>query len=108
MHVHEHLLDKLIKERKFLRMTFFDMQSLRTRGLYMRKLLEIIVKKIRLPVPYKSLDPLNEPVIGERAKRARHSHVCSIENRGYIGECGSTLYVGLSGIVWNLIQKSTG
>ena len=22
--------------------------------------------------------------IGERAKRARHSHVCSIENRGYI------------------------
>ena len=23
-------------------------------------------------------------VIGERAKRARHSHVCSIENRGYI------------------------
>ena len=26
----------------------------------------------------------------------------------YIGECGSTLYVGLSGIVRNLIQKSTG
>ena len=25
----------------------------------------------------------------------------------YIGECGSTLYVGLSRIVWNLIQKST-
>ena len=25
-----------------------------------------------------------------------------------IGECGSTLYVGLSGIVRNLIQKSTG
>ena len=25
----------------------------------------------------------------------------------YIGECGSTLYVGLSGIVRNLIQKST-
>ena len=24
-----------------------------------------------------------------------------------IGECGSTLYVGLSGIVRNLIQKST-
>ena len=23
-------------------------------------------------------------VVGERAKRARHSHVCSIENRGYI------------------------
>ena len=23
-------------------------------------------------------------LIGERAKRARHSHVCSIENRGYI------------------------
>ena len=22
-------------------------------------------------------------IIGERAKRARHSHVCSIENRGY-------------------------
>ena len=26
----------------------------------------------------------------------------------FIGECGSTLYVGLSGIVRNLIQKSTG
>ena len=26
----------------------------------------------------------------------------------HIGECGSTLYVGLSGIVRNLIQKSTG
>ena len=25
-----------------------------------------------------------------------------------IGECGSTIYVGLIGIVWNLIQKSTG
>ena len=23
-------------------------------------------------------------IIGERAKRVRHSHVCSIENRGYI------------------------
>ena len=48
-------------------------------------------------------------IIGERAKRARHSQVCSIENRGYIyiGECGSTLYVGLSRIVRNLIQKST-
>ena len=43
--------------------------------------------------------------IGERAKRARHSQVCSIENRN--GECGSTLYVGLSRIVRNLIQKST-
>ena len=28
--------------------------------------------------------------------------------RIYIGECGSTLYVGLSGIVRNLIQKSMG
>ena len=26
----------------------------------------------------------------------------------YIGECSSTLYVGLMGIVRNLIQKSTG
>ena len=26
----------------------------------------------------------NDMVIGERAKRARHSQVCSIENRGYI------------------------
>ena len=26
-------------------------------------------------------------VIGERAKRARHSQVCSIENRGYIYIC---------------------
>ena len=25
-----------------------------------------------------------EPFFGERAKRARHSQVCSIENRGYI------------------------
>ena len=25
-----------------------------------------------------------ENVIGERAKQARHSQVCSIENRGYI------------------------
>ena len=25
-----------------------------------------------------------DQVIGERAKRARHSQVCSIENRGYI------------------------
>ena len=24
------------------------------------------------------------PIIGERAKRARHFQVCSIENRGYI------------------------
>ena len=23
-------------------------------------------------------------IVGERAKRARHSQVCSIENRGYI------------------------
>ena len=23
-------------------------------------------------------------IIGERAKRVRHSHVCSIENRGYV------------------------
>ena len=35
-------------------------------------------------------------LIGERAKRARHSQVCSIENRGYIREYGSTLYVGLA------------
>ena len=27
---------------------------------------------------------LDLEVIGERAKRARHSQVCSIENRGYI------------------------
>ena len=33
-------------------------------------------------------------LIGERAKRARHSQVCSIENR--IREYGSTLYVGLA------------
>ena len=35
-------------------------------------------------------------IIGERAKQARHSQVCSIENRGYIREYGSTLYVGLA------------
>ena len=30
-------------------------------------------------------DPCNKSyIIGERAKRARHSQVCSIENRGYI------------------------
>ena len=39
---------------------------------------------------------------------------CSIEisgdirECGSIGECSSTLYVGLSGIARNLIQKSTG
>ena len=27
---------------------------------------------------------LMKMIIGERAKRARHSQVCSIENRGYI------------------------
>ena len=32
---------------------------------------------------------------------------CSIEISRDIGECSSTLYVGLSGIVRNLIQKST-
>ena len=26
-------------------------------------------------------------IIGERAKRARHSQVCSIENRGYYSTC---------------------
>ena len=30
------------------------------------------------------LSNIHEDLIGERAKRARHSHVCSIENRGYI------------------------
>ena len=29
-------------------------------------------------------DGLVFTIIGERAKRARHSQVCSIENRGYI------------------------
>ena len=33
---------------------------------------------------------------------------CSIEISHDIGDCGSTLYVGLSGIVQNLIRKSTG
>ena len=31
-----------------------------------------------------SLKELCHDIIGERAKRARHSQVCSIENRGYI------------------------
>ena len=44
-----------------------------------------------------------------RAKRAP-TLGCSIEilHDIYIGECGNTLYVGLTGIVRNLIQKSTG
>ena len=45
-------------------------------------------------------------VIG-REKRAPHWGG-SIEISRDIGECGSTLYVGLSRIVRNLIQKSTG
>ena len=36
-----------------------------------------------------------------------HAHMRIRTRRTYIGECGSTLYVGLSGIVRNLIQKST-
>ena len=55
--MHARLLDKLIKEAQIFEMTIFDLQSLRTRVLYTHKLLEIIVQKIRLPVPYKSLDP---------------------------------------------------
>ena len=52
------------------------------------------------------------PVMGTiflvgRAKRAPHWGVQSRFRVIYIGECGSTLYVGLSGIVRNLIQKST-
>ena len=35
-------------------------------------------------------------LIGERAKRARHSPVCSIENRGYIYTKYSTLPSGIS------------
>ena len=30
------------------------------------------------------MNKIARTIIGERAKRARHSHVCSIENRGYI------------------------
>ena len=44
-------------------------------------------------------------IIGERSEPL--SRVFNDPTRG-IGECGSTLYVGLSGIVRNLIQKSTG
>ena len=46
-------------------------------------------------------------VIGERAKRARHSQVSSTKIRD-IRECDSTLYLGLTGIVQKLIQKSMG
>ena len=43
------------------------------------------------------------------SERAKRTHCCTlIEIFVYIGECGCTLYVGLSGIVRNLIQKSTG
>ena len=31
-------------------------------------------------------------IIGERAKRARHSHVCTIENREYIMVCAISVY----------------
>ena len=41
-------------------------------------------------------------IIG-RAKRTQHIRV--LLRFWYIGECGSTLYVGLSGIVRNLIQN---
>ena len=33
---------------------------------------------------YELARPIMGTIIGERAKRARHSQVCSIENRGYI------------------------
>ena len=40
-----------------------------------------------------------------------HADPCNksyVSESAVVGECGSTLYVGLSGIVRNLIQKSTG
>ena len=37
-------------------------------------------------------------VVGERAKRGRHSQVCSIENRGYIYYIYKTYYTGQRGI----------
>ena len=39
-------------------------------------------------------------IIGERAKRARHSQVCSIENRGYI----ISYFTSKSGI-WLVISR---
>ena len=59
--MHARLLYKLKGSANFC-VTFFDLQSLRTRVLYTRKLLEIIVQKIRLPVPYKSIDPKAFPL----------------------------------------------
>ena len=61
-------------------------------------------------------EPEARPLMGTiflvgRAKRAPHWGVQSrfrVIYILYIGECGSTLYVGLSRIVRNLIQKSTG
>ena len=41
-------------------------------------------------------------IIGERAKRARHSQVCSIENRGYI------YYVYIVRAIFVLITRKVG
>ena len=41
-------------------------------------------------------------VIGERAKRARHSQVCSIENRGYI------IYIYIVRAIFVLITRKEG
>ena len=70
----------------------------------------LVLKFSRLLVSFASRAELylNEIAIIGRAKRAPHWGVQSRFRVIYIGECGSTLYVGLSGIVRNLIQKSTG
>ena len=64
--------------------------------------------------PFISDDPLPTGLVSELDNEnswASPSLGCSIEiSRDictYVGECGSTLYVGLSRIVRNLIQKST-
>ena len=45
----------------------------------------------------------NRLIIGERAKRARHSQVCSIENRGYI-----YIYIYIVRAIFVLITRKEG
>ena len=42
------------------------------------------MKNVLVGYTYEAQQPSISTVIGERAKRVRHSQVCSIENRGYI------------------------
>ena len=72
----------------------------------------VLIQTISEMTPY--LGERREPhtgvsieISGDWASEASPTLGCSIEISRDIGECGSTLYVGLSRIVRNRIQKST-